>query len=178
MEGGAACLEDMVRGDRLAKRGTIARGDGEFKRMLDSAGTDRRAGGMARLHNVVLAALAIGSAPAGADPMEQCAAGPRHHCVVDGDTLWLHGEKIRLAGIDAPELDGARCKPERELAEAATLRLVELLAAGPPLVERRGLDRYGRTLATVYIDGEDVGAVLIAEGLARVWTGRREPWCG
>ncbi len=38
-------------------------------------------------------------------------------------------------------------------------------------------DRYGRTLATVSVDGQDVGEILIAEGLARPWTGHRQPWC-
>ena len=38
-------------------------------------------------------------------------------------------------------------------------------------------DRYGRTLARVLVDGEDVPCILIKEGYARPWTGRREDWC-
>ncbi|PAP96113.1 thermonuclease family protein [Mesorhizobium wenxiniae] len=38
-------------------------------------------------------------------------------------------------------------------------------------------DRYGRTLATIEVDGRDVGDILIGEGLARPWTGKRRPWC-
>jgi endonuclease YncB( thermonuclease family) len=38
-------------------------------------------------------------------------------------------------------------------------------------------DRYGRTLARVLVDGEDVGCLLIKERYARHWTGRREDWC-
>lgn len=39
-------------------------------------------------------------------------------------------------------------------------------------------DRYGRTLGRVLVDGVDVGELLISEGLARRWDGRRHPWCG
>lgn len=128
---------------------------------------------------VLLAAVALIATgqPADASGLPRCQAGPRDNCVVDGDTIWLAGEKIRLAGFDAPELDGARCRQERELAEAATTRLVTLLARGTLTVQRHGIDRYGRTLAVVSIGGRDVGGVLVAEGLARRWTGRREPWC-
>lgn len=121
--------------------------------------------------------------PAGAEIVASIAAVPvchgatRTNCVVDGDTLWLFSEKIRIAGIDAPEVKGA-CGSERERARLATLRLAELLAAGPMRVERQGLDRYGRTLAEIAVDGADVGRALVSEGLARPWGGRRQPWCG
>jgi micrococcal nuclease len=45
------------------------------------------------------------------------------------------------------------------------------------VVRREGKDRFGRTLATVYAGGTDVGAALVYEGLARWWEGRRESWC-
>ena len=41
-----------------------------------------------------------------------CAPGPRDNCVHDGDTVWLGGEKLRIADIDTPELNG-RCELER-----------------------------------------------------------------
>ncbi|MFN2100893.1 thermonuclease family protein [Altererythrobacter sp. MF3-039] len=95
--------------------------------------------------------------------------------MVDGDTIWLAGEKIRLADIDAPEINGD-CPYERDLALAARDRLSQLLS-GPITLYRQGKDRYGRTLAVVVVDGYSVGDQLVAEGLARTWTGRREPWC-
>lgn len=104
-----------------------------------------------------------------------CQPGPRDNCVVDGDTIWLHGEKIRLADIDAPEIDG-KCPYERELAQRATHRLSQLLS-GPITLRRQGQDKYGRTLAVVVVDGHSVGDQLVSEGLARTWSGRREPWC-
>ena len=96
----------------------------------------------------------------------------RHTCVVDGDTVWIEGEKIRLAGIDAPEING-RCEYERNLARQARDRLVSLLNSRTIVIERTGTDRYGRTLA--YVSG--AGEVLVQEGLAKRWRGRREPWC-
>ena len=105
-----------------------------------------------------------------------CDAGPRVSCVHDGDTVWLEGEKIRLADIDTPELNGD-CAAERSLAMRARDRLVVLLNAGPFELNRTGTDRYGRTLAVLHRSGLSIGDRLMREGLARTWTGRREPWC-
>jgi micrococcal nuclease len=106
-----------------------------------------------------------------------CGEGKRVTCVVDGDTFWLKGEKIRIANIDTPELGKPACLDEMERAAKATRRLVELLNGGDLALNREGLDQYGRTLATLGRDGVDIGDVLVAEGLARTWTGRRESWC-
>lgn len=57
-----------------------------------------------------------------------CSTGPRHHCVHDGDTFWHEGEKIRIADIDTPELNG-QCPSESRLAIAARNRLADLLDA-------------------------------------------------
>jgi len=90
--------------------------------------------------------------------------------VIDGDTLVLaSGEHVRLLGLDAPE----RGKPGyREAAEA----LRKLLAGKPVRVAREGRDRWGRTLARLYLaDGTDLSAELIARGLARPWPKPRTP---
>ena len=55
----------------------------------------------------------------------------RRTCVVDGDTFWLDGVKIRIADIDTPEISEPRCDYEYQLGMRATHRLVELLNAGP-----------------------------------------------
>ena len=86
------------------------------------------------------------------------------------------GEKIRIADIDTPELDGA-CEYGRALALRARNRLIQLLNAGAFEIARTGQDRYGRTLATLHRSGRSIGVQLVAEGLARTWSGRREPWC-
>lgn len=111
-----------------------------------------------------------------AQPMPVCGSGRRVNCVVDGDTIWVAREKIRLRSINAPEV-GGDCSRERALAAEATRRLSQLLSARPFSVDRGGTDRYGRTLATVRTGEEDVGMILEREGLAHVWRGRKESWC-
>jgi len=106
------------------------------------------------------------------------AARPAAVRVIDGDTFDHGGERIRIADIDTPELR-ARCSREAQLAAAAAARLRSLLAAGPFELKRLGRDedRYGRKLRVVMRGGRSLGDVLVSEGLARTWTGRREPWC-
>lgn len=96
-------------------------------------------------------------------------------CVHDGDSLVVNRERIRIANIDAPELNG-KCDAERQLAIRARDQLLAILQRGYR-IQRTGTDRYGRTLATLTVDGRDVGTVLVSMGLARVWTGKREGWC-
>lgn len=99
--------------------------------------------------------------------------------VVDGDTLRLGNETIRLANVDAPESGSrARCPAERQLARLATERLRALTDGQRLDVRREGKDRYGRTLARVRVNGRDVGERLVLEGYAAPWRGRREAWCG
>lgn len=107
--------------------------------------------------------------------LQPCAEPPR---AIDGDTLRLCGERIRISGIDTPELNG-RCQYERDLAIRARNRLAELLGSGRVRFYRSGRDRdrFGRLLRVVTVDGRSVGDRLVREGLARVWRGRREPWC-
>jgi len=102
---------------------------------------------------------------------------------IDGDTIVIDREHIRIANIDAPEIGHPKCDAELRLGQVAKRRLAELLGTGEIVVHRgdpkdgRLKDRYGRTLATITIDGRDAGEILITEGLARPWTGRRSPWC-
>jgi len=108
--------------------------------------------------------------------MPMCGSGKRISCVVDGDTFWIDGEKVRIEGIDAPEVHGS-CPAETAMAKAAATELARLLADGPIVVFKSGKDRYGRTLARVETGGNDIGAALIAAKLARHWRGRKETWC-
>ncbi|MFT4054600.1 MAG: thermonuclease family protein [Novosphingobium sp.] len=106
--------------------------------------------------------------------------------VHDGDTLTLcTREKVRIANIDAPELaDSPRCKPQQrqrlagpnnpawcdyDAGERSRDALRSLLAVGRVTIERLGQDRYGRTLAQVYVGDHDAGEYLIARRLARPW---------
>lgn len=138
------------------------------------------------VRSVVLAVLlALSGAPLQAERVRQadfapCSGSARQTCVVDGDTLWLEGAKIRLADINTPEVSQPGCASERALGEAATRRLIALLNAGPFTLERQGnrdADRYGRLLRVAMRDGQSLGQVLVAEGLAETWQGRRSDWC-
>ncbi len=111
-----------------------------------------------------------------------CSGPVRVTCVVDGDTIWYRGTKIRIADIDTPEIARPGCPQERALGVAATERLRQLLNAGGFALETppggRTRDRYGRELRIVTRGGQSIGAVLVREGLAERWGGPRRSWCG
>lgn len=120
------------------------------------------------------------SAEAQASPHFAVCGTVRRTCVVDGDTIWLDGVKIRIADIDTPEISSPRCDAEYELGIRARDRLVGLLNAGAFAIQpigSRDEDRYGRKLRVIVRNGRSLGDQLVGEGLARTWTGRREPWC-
>ncbi|WCK80064.1 thermonuclease family protein [Agrobacterium fabrum] len=113
------------------------------------------------------------------ETFSMCNGGHRITCVVDGDTFWFRGEKIRIADIDTPELSPPGCQRERELGLAAKQRLLEILNSGPLSFKTtaRDEDRFGRKLRIVYRERRSVGDILVAEGLARRWEGSRRSWC-
>jgi endonuclease YncB( thermonuclease family) len=108
-----------------------------------------------------------------------CFTGGGYNCVVDGDTIWLQGTKIRIADIDTPETHEPRCEAERELGTRASARLHALLNSGAVTLQAidRDEDRYGRKLRRVLVNGTSVGDTLVEEGLARPYRGGRRPWC-
>ncbi len=102
---------------------------------------------------------------------------------IDGDTLQDRstGERFRLTNIDTAESDDrAKCQAERAFAARATSEARRLLAEARIVQARPSgrTDRYGRTLARILVDGQDLGERLLAQGLARPWLGRRLAWCG
>ncbi|WP_395646699.1 thermonuclease family protein [Terricaulis sp.] len=102
--------------------------------------------------------------------------------VIDGDTIEDQAADVtyRLENIDTPETGPrARCTAERDAGARATARVRMLIASAQSFdIRPTGrIDRYGRTIAFVRVDGADLGETLISQGLARPWRGRREPWC-
>lgn len=94
--------------------------------------------------------------------------------VTDGDTLWVRlsegGEpvKVRFQGIDAPEScqdwgpQSAQALKSKAMHQAVVLNT-------------RAIDQYGRLLARVRMDGEDLGAWMVARGHAWSYHYRRDP---
>jgi len=124
--------------------------------------------------------VAFAQSDANQPAMALCGEGKRVSCVVDGDTIWLRGDKIRVADIDTPEVGEPQCDAEYQLGMRATYRLRDLLNEGPWSVEpigNRNTDQYGRKLRVLTRAGQSIGDMLVSEGLARTWSGRREPWC-
>lgn len=128
---------------------------------------------------------ALAMPPAAADreraSFALCDGPVRSTCVVDGDTLWYNGEKIRIADINTPETSEPHCAREAQLGRQATLRLQALLNSGPftlePNPDGRDTDKYGRSLRVITRGGESLGGALVSEGLAEYWKGYRGDWC-
>ena len=88
--------------------------------------------------------------------------------VIDGDTIVIHGAKIRLYGIDAPEsaqVCQANGKSYR-CGTSTTLALTRRIGGRSVSCEERDRDRYGRVVAVCHAGGEDLNGWLVSEGLA------------
>lgn len=92
--------------------------------------------------------------------------------VVDGDTLHVAGQRIRLRQIDAPE-QGQLCRGGPpglvNCGQAATLHMAALVRGAPVRCVGAGRDHYGRILATCWANGRDVGRALVDAGYARAY---------
>jgi endonuclease YncB( thermonuclease family) len=93
--------------------------------------------------------------------------------VIDGDTIEIHGKRIRLFGIDAPE-DGQQCsRPDGNrwrCGQHAALALQDHIGRRPVTCEQCDIDRYGRIVARCTLAGEDMNAWLVANGWAAAYT--------
>lgn len=109
---------------------------------------------------------------------------PARTAIIDGDSIAVGAERMRIMNIDAPETRAARCEAELIKGLAAKARLAEIIRAGGVTVDRcepdtgRCHDRYGRALVNLTTPaGADIGHVLIAEGHALHWApGHRAKW--
>ncbi len=79
---------------------------------------------------------------------------------VDGDTIRVGGKRIRLRGIDTPEMSELQ-------GPAAKQRLEELLRSGSIRIEPRGRDVYNRLVADVFVNGQNVAEILRNEGFSK-----------
>ena len=113
-------------------------------------------------------------------PLPLCSAVNAPNCVIDGDTIRWRGDSIRIEGLDAPEVFSPGCAAEKAKGDQATLRLAQLLNQGPfEIADDGGRDRdkYGRKLRVLERNGQPIGDILIAEGLARDPFFFNGSWC-
>lgn len=97
--------------------------------------------------------------------------------VVDGDTLEVSGVKVRLFGVDAPELD-QRCQQGARVwacGQAAREVLAGIVGGRRIVCAVQDIDRYGRDVAVCQAGNQDIGAVMVRQGMAiayRRYSGR------
>ncbi len=100
--------------------------------------------------------------------------------VIDGDTIDIRGTRVRVANLDAPDIGShAKCATEAKLGQESKRYAIQLIrgAKRVEIVNPERLDRYGRTVAHVSIDGRDFGETMLRAGQARPWRGRSSDWC-
>ena len=86
----------------------------------------------------------------------------------DGDTCTTEsGEKIRLACIDAPEIRGKNADPLK--AEASKEFINNLLSNKKVKIKRIDTDRYGRTVAEIFIEGTNIQKLMVQNGFAKIY---------
>ena len=88
--------------------------------------------------------------------------------VIDGDTLEIHGERIRLEGIDALESRQtcARNGAAWRCGQSAALALSDWIGVRPVACAGSGRDRYNRVIARCSVAGDDMQAWLVTNGHA------------
>lgn len=89
--------------------------------------------------------------------------------VVDGDTIDINGQRVRLEGIDAPETAQTCTAKDGKpwpCGHAATKALQALIAGEDLACDSRGTDKYGRILGVCYADGRDINAAMVRTGFA------------
>jgi endonuclease YncB( thermonuclease family) len=95
--------------------------------------------------------------------------------VVDGDTIIvIKGDAkttIRLVGIDAPEVSHAKNQPGQPFSHQSTKHLAGLVLNKIADIKSYGPDRYGRALAEVFLDGNNINLEMVKAGLAEVYRG-------
>jgi endonuclease YncB( thermonuclease family) len=89
--------------------------------------------------------------------------------VIDGDTIEIHGQRIKILGIDAPE-SGQSCKDRKgkvwRCGQVAAFQLAYYIGRSVVTCYDRGTDRYGRLIARCHSGDRDLSSMLVSSGLA------------
>jgi Micrococcal nuclease (thermonuclease) homologs len=169
-------------------------------RTVASIARDERRPGAPQRHDVLRTA-AIGRPapegqtapmPAAMKPDMPAASGNRHRtkfflcgtakqddCVITADSFMLNGQKIRIAGIEVPDIRKPACEAERIKASDAKLRVRAFLDSGPFDVHAAHAgdeDSSGQKIRAISRNGVSLSDILVREGLARR-PGSAGGWC-
>ena len=99
------------------------------------------------------------------------------NCIIDPETVRIGGDTLKIAGMVAPQLQAARCSDERDRAMKALQGITQLLNSGKVTTAGNVTEPNGETRTAVLVDGRDVGAAMVAQGLAREPAAGRPDWC-
>jgi endonuclease YncB( thermonuclease family) len=105
-------------------------------------------------------------ADARATRFSQCYNAQGPNCVADGGAIYAAGERVQIAGIEAPRIGDAECPNEHDRGIEAASLLAEILNSGPVTIGPPFRDQIGRTVHKVEVKGRDVGLKMIGEGAA------------
>jgi len=95
------------------------------------------------------------------------------HAANDADVIRLNGAEWRLHGISFPDPDQI-CSDGWRVGEASRAALARLTDGARLDCRNTAKDSYSRPVATCWVDGEDLGAALVRQGMA--WASLRETW--
>ncbi|RIJ22069.1 thermonuclease family protein [Henriciella barbarensis] len=124
--------------------------------------TIKRVGAFGML-GFVIAGCSVGSTAA--EPAIEELAGVAS--VIDGDTIEIHGKRVRLSGYDTPER-GARCGDVNVYQQAA-LALSDFIGSRTVTCDVSGEDRWDRAIAVCDVAGVDIGEFMVSTGWGRDW---------
>lgn len=106
----------------------------------------------------------------------QCYNAEGPNCVLDGDTIYVGGQRVEIAGIEAPKILDARCDEEHDRGILAATQLAMLLNSGPVTIGAPFSDQTGRVVRKVEVKGRDVALTMISRDVAhQADSGLR--WC-
>ncbi|HEY8433196.1 MAG TPA: hypothetical protein VIK68_01145 [Sphingomicrobium sp.] len=139
------------------------------------------------LFAVIIAVLVVGvsvatifhadpNAAARAAQYGQCYNAEGTNCVLDGDTIYVAGQRIDIAGIAVPKIQGAECPDERTRGIDSAVQLADLLNSGKVTLGANIREPDGAVRRKVAVAGNDVGVAMIAAGAAREY-GDTNGWC-
>ena len=115
------------------------------------------------------------AAPIQTEKFGDCTGGP--NCVIDGETIRVGGDMLKIAGMRAPKIRAARCDAEEQRGVKAVEELTALLNSGKVTTGDEVREPDGQTRTEVLVNGQDVAAEMIAASAAREAGSLPPSWC-